>query len=235
MRSEAEPRHGPGAMASRIAASAVLACLAAALLCSTALGDADPASDILLGENVFYPYNPPVSSALQSRLNGVVAAAHKARLPLKVALIATPIDLGAIPSFYDKPAQYAAFLDQEISFGRRPPLLVVMPTGYGAAGLNRSATAAVGQLSKPAAASGDALAQAAVSAVSRIAAASGHPVGPSTTEPGGAGGGGSGSVLVPAIVLAAVCIILAGGIIAWRRRGPVAPSDRRVRSSDRRR
>jgi hypothetical protein len=55
--------------------------LAAALLTGVAiaparaLGDGDPASDVLLGENVFYPYTPPVSSALQKTLNAETAAA----------------------------------------------------------------------------------------------------------------------------------------------------------------
>ncbi|MBV8430459.1 MAG: hypothetical protein JO244_04815, partial [Solirubrobacterales bacterium] len=197
----------------RIATATVLAVVALLVACSHALADADPASDILLGENVFYPYNPPVSPALQARLNGVVAAAHRAKLPLKVALIASPVDLGAIPTFFDKPASYAAFLDQEISFGGKPPLLVVMPNGYGAAGLKPAVIAAVSHLPRPTGASGNALAQAAISAVPKLAAASGHALGEPTTGPSPASGNGSGALL-PLLILAGVCVLTAGGIIA---------------------
>ena len=108
-----------------------------------ALGDADPASDVLLGENVFYPYDPPVSSHLQAELNQETAGAHRSHFALKVALIDTPVDLGAIPSFFEKPKQYAAFLDQEISFAGRVPLLVVMRDG-------REVDRIVGALPRPA-------------------------------------------------------------------------------------
>jgi hypothetical protein len=110
----------------RALTAGLAALLAAALLCPLAVGDADPASDVLLGENVFYPYSPQVSARLQATLNAQVAAAHRGHLPIKVALIATPVDLGALPTFFGKPRQYAAFLDQEISFGGKVPLLVVM-------------------------------------------------------------------------------------------------------------
>ena len=30
-----------------------------------ALADGDPASDVLLGQSVFYPYSPPVAAGLQ--------------------------------------------------------------------------------------------------------------------------------------------------------------------------
>ena len=62
-----------------------------------------------------------------------------------MALIASPTDLGAIPSLFAKPQRYANFLDVEISFfGGKQPLLVVMPNGYGVQGLGPAATAAAG-------------------------------------------------------------------------------------------
>jgi hypothetical protein len=200
-------------------------------LCGGALGDADPASDILLGENVFYPYDPQVSAALQARLNAQVATAHRAHLPLKVALIASPVDLGAIPSFFGKPRQYAAFLEREISFSSRPPLLVVMPNGYGTAGLGATASAAVVAATKPATPTSNGLARAAISVVSEITAASSHRAG----SPGASGspGGGDGPLL-PIAVLGA-CIALAAGIIAWRRRSAPPDSVRRARAPARRR
>ena len=190
--------------------------LALLVPCSTALADADPASDILLVANVFYPYSPPVSSSLQATLNAELAAAHRARFPLKVAEIATSMDLGAIPVLYDKPRQYAAFLDQEISFGTKVPLLVVMPDGYGSASLTPAAAATVASLPEPSARTGNALTQAAILAVRKLADASGHPLG----RPGAASSANttSGSVAVPLTIMLAVCAALAAGILAVRRR-----------------
>ena len=96
-----------------------------------ALGDADPASDVLLGQNAFYPYQPPVSPSLERSMETVLGAAARAGLPLKVAVIGTREDLGAVPEFFGHPQQYAQFLDKEIAFNDRPPLLVVMPAGFG--------------------------------------------------------------------------------------------------------
>ena len=71
-------------------------------------------------------------------------------LPLKVAIIHSPADLGAIPSIFGKPQGYANFLDREISFNGPVPLLVVMPDGYGVAGLHAGVAGAVRRLRLPA-------------------------------------------------------------------------------------
>jgi hypothetical protein len=61
----------------------VLVCLFALLLLPTvASADGDPASDVLLGENVFFPYAPPTSPALTKALNSETAAAKQAGFPL---------------------------------------------------------------------------------------------------------------------------------------------------------
>jgi hypothetical protein len=50
---------------------------------------------------------------------------------VKVAVIATKEDLGAVPSLFNQPEQYAKFLGTEISFFYSGVLLVVMPAGFG--------------------------------------------------------------------------------------------------------
>ena len=122
-------------MSTRALLSLLAAVVVALSLAPAALADGDPASDVLLGENVFYPYSPQVSPSLQKTLNAETAAAKKAGFPLKVALIAAPVDLGVIPDLFGKPQKYADFLDQEISFQGKQPLLVVMKAGYGAQGV----------------------------------------------------------------------------------------------------
>jgi len=112
-----------------MAAAAIVATI---LVPAPALADGDPASDVLLGESVFYPYGPPVALGLQETLNAETEAARRTHFPIKVALIDTPADLGAIPTLFGKPQQYAALLHQEIGlFGITQLLLVVMPNGYG--------------------------------------------------------------------------------------------------------
>ena len=87
---------------------AVLALSAALLLgfAGSTLADGDPASDVLLGKNVFLPYPPP-SRQGAAALEAQVAAVYAKRERIKVALIATRTDLGAIPSLFGEPAQYA--------------------------------------------------------------------------------------------------------------------------------
>lgn len=200
---------------------AAVACLAVP---SAASADGDPASDVLLGTSVFYPYSPAVPGSLQSRLNAETAAAARAHFPIKVALIASPTDLGVIPGLFGKPQQYADFLDQEISFQHKQLLLVVMPDGYGVQGLPPAATRAAPGLTKPTGTQTAALAAAAVTAVGRLAAAAGHPVtGASTPAAGGTGGGSSP---LPVVIVAVAAVLLAGGVLGLRRRRARASASR---------
>ncbi len=202
-----------------VLAATALTALSAALAPAPAHADGDPASDVLLGEDVFYPYSPQVTASIQHTLNAETAAARKAHAPIKVALIASPVDLGVIPSLFDKPQQYADFLDQEISFQTKQPLLVVMPSGYGVRGLPAKAVSAVAALPKPAGKQSDDLAHAAVVAVAKLAAAQGHPITGVPGVPGGASsGGGSGSTILIILIAAAFLTATALGVLTLRRR-----------------
>ena len=194
-----------------------LAIAATMLVSPPALADGDPASDILIGENVFYPFSPAVSPGLQRTLNSETAAAHTVHFPIKVALIASPADLGSIPSLFGKPQQYAAFLDQEISFlNIRQLLLVVMPNGYGSQGLNQAAAKAVASLRPPAGFRSNDLAQAAIVAVPTLAAAAGHPIA------GVSGGGGAdernGTPVVGVGALVFAAVIASAALLGFRHR-----------------
>jgi len=222
MGSRRRPRIAAAIFAVALAALAVTLAFAGPVL-----ADGDPASDVLLGENVFYPYSPPVSAANQKILNAATAAAARAGFPIKVALIASPVDLGVIPDLFGKPQDYAKFLDQEISFRTKQPLLVVMKDGFGVEGLSPSATALVATLPKPTSGAGDALAAAALTAVTKLAAASGHPIvgsGAGSGAGGSSSGGGSSTTIV--IVLAAAAALAAAALatITIRRRRAGAPS-----------
>ena len=193
---------------------ALLLTAAALMLPSLAAADGDPASDTLLGENVFYPYSPPVAQAVKLQLDRQAAAAKRAGFPIKVALIAGPTDLGAIPSLFGKPQAYAKFLDQEISFRGAQPLLVVMPAGYGVQGVTGPARLAVNALPKPAGKTSTDLARAAQTAVAKLVSASGHSV----KSTGGGGGSGSGGTIVLLIVLVLAAIAVSTALIVLRVR-----------------
>lgn len=211
-----DPRSSLVTLARRLMGVFAACLLAVALAPAPAGADGDPASDILLGANVFYPYAPPVSARLQRALNAETAAAARAHFPLKVALIASPADLGVISSLFGRPQAYAKYLDQEISFQGKPQLLVVMAAGYGVQGLSHAATAAAATLTDPAGSQSNDLARAAIAAVTKLAAAAGHPIGRVRDAPATDTANGSRTLI--AAILALAAIATAAALIAIRRR-----------------
>jgi hypothetical protein len=205
-----------------VIAALLVAALALTATAAPALADGDPASDVLLGESVFYPYTPAVTPAVQKALNAETAAATRAGFPIKVALIASPVDLGVIPNLFGQPQRYANFLDEEISFQGRVPLLVVMWDGFGVQGLDSDATAAAATLTKPAGRQSTALALAATAAVAKLAAAAGHPLKPvariATRPAGASSGNSSSSTVIVLIVLIVAAVSTAGALVMVRRR-----------------
>ncbi len=138
-------------MRSRLATGlAVVLALLLVLPPIAALADGDPASDVLLGENVFYPYQPATSKSLMASLNTAAAAAAKAHFPIKVALIA----VSDRPRGHPAAVRQAAGVRQVPRLGdqlpSKQPLLVVMKDGYGVEGLPAAATAAAAKLALPA-------------------------------------------------------------------------------------
>jgi hypothetical protein len=167
----------------------LLAAVALLLVPAAARADGDPASDILLVQDVFVTYTVQVPTADKSQLEALVAAAKRAKVPLKVAVIATPADLGAVPSLFGKPKVYAEFLGREIYNIYPGRLLVVMPDGYGvssAGAIVKREQRAVEALQKPGS-DGAALATAAQQAIRRIATLHGKrlPAAPAPPSSGG--------------------------------------------------
>jgi hypothetical protein len=169
---------------------------------------------VLLVQNVFYPYAPAVSQPMRAALQQAVARARAARLPIKVALIATRLDLGAVPALYGTPQRYASFLEQEITYNETPWLIVVMPQGLGFAGVPRASSPS-SHTTVPAGANG--LAAAAIRAIVAIAARAGHAIAAPQVQSGGGTGGGIGL----AVGGGAALVIVGAGvvtIVARRRR-----------------
>ncbi|MDX6681827.1 MAG: hypothetical protein QOG94_1866 [Solirubrobacteraceae bacterium] len=152
----------------------VIAIFAAVVLAfpAPAAADGDPASDVLMQQDVFFPYSSPTPDGVARALLALAGRTRRARWPIKVAIIAAPADLGAVGSLFTNPQQYADLLAGEIRASR---LLVVTPQGFGGRQLGDRVNSALAGLG-PVAADGEALARQALTAVSRLAKEDGHGV-----------------------------------------------------------
>jgi hypothetical protein len=181
-----------------------------------AIADVDPASDVLLLQNVFLPYQPKVCSQLKDQLRSVTAKSKSAGYSLKVAVIGSRQDLGGAPQFFGKPQEYAKFLGQELGVygpdvGRNlasTALLVVMPQGFGTYQVAQAGAAAVKGISVDPKSDANGLARAAILAVPKVATATGHPIPAVKTASGCSKGGTSFLVYVAPVIL-----LLAGGLL----------------------
>lgn len=195
-------------VARRASLAALLAAAAALLFTPAALGDADPASDVLYTQKVFYSFDQLPTNAAQARLNETVARATKAGFPIRVALIAKAPDLGGVTALWGKPRQYARFLGLELGFVYQGSLLVVMPAGLGYSVNGKSSAPADATLRGVRLGSGnDSQADAAVEAVAKLSAAAGHPiVVPAKAADSGSGGSWRNRliILLAGLVLAQV-------------------------------
>jgi hypothetical protein len=197
----------------RALATAVL--LAALAVPPAARADGDPASDVLLLQDSYTPYQPVVPKPVSDALNSTLKQLRKSGYPLKVAIIASTTDLGTVPQFLGKPQPYAGFLQSEIAFNKPKPLLVVMQDGYGTAAIKPDIASAVTKVPKPKSNSADDLGRAAIDGAVAIGKAAGHPV-PKPVLPASASSGGGGTS--PAIIFGVpVLLLLIGGLLATLR------------------
>jgi len=218
-RRRAAPRPGarPGGILRALAALALLAALAAA---PAARADGDPASDYLIVQSTFLSnVDGHVAPAQASRLITMLAEARKDGFGLKVAVIVTPYDLGAVPILFDRPKTYATFLGEEDYYYWKDELLVVMPNGYGiykSSHLPAADKALIAKLPFVHTSDGTALVIAAERAVRALAARRGISLGTVSVKPA-ASSTGEERLEIGAVVLIAVAI---GGALrfALRRR-----------------
>jgi hypothetical protein len=105
--------------------------LSALLAPAAARANGDPASDVLLTDQVFLPYEAPISKQAADQLRATVAEANKRGFKIRVAVIAFTGDLGTAVSLWRHPQPYSKFLWSEIAFVYSNRLLVVMPSGFG--------------------------------------------------------------------------------------------------------
>jgi hypothetical protein len=170
----------------------VLAAAACALAVPAARADGDPASDVLLTQDVYIPYYVKLPKASTDELSRVAKQAQARGYRIRVALIGNKFDLGSVGVFWEKPAQYAKFLGQELSVTGlyKDRVLTVMPSGYG---ISRNGETlpdeqrVLDALPSPDARKED-IATAALSAVQKLAAAQGVQLSVVKPEPASSGG-----------------------------------------------
>ena len=213
---------------------------AATTLAPAALADGDPGSDVLVYQPLFFEPDAGVPVPAQVQLGDLLERLSKTSFPVRVALISSPEDLGAISAAWQKPREYAPFLGYELSVAYTGRLLVVMPGGYGFYWVGHPSSAgyaALAALPTPGS-GGKNLADAALSAI-RALAATAHftlPSKGSATPTGGSGNaksaapttapiliGGpppaSGSTRVIAfVVLIGLAALIVGFRVAYARR-----------------
>lgn len=110
---------------------AALVVVAASVAASSARADGDPASDYLLTQKVFFPFDVKVPKAKEQELLALVDEANRKGFTIRVAVIGSAYDLGSITGLWGKPQTYARFLSAELTYVYKHRLLIVMPSGYG--------------------------------------------------------------------------------------------------------
>ena len=192
----------------------VLAALLTVALPATARANGDPASDVLITDRIFLPYQAPSADQV-TKLRGVIDRARSAGQPIRVAIIHSPRDLGAVSNLFGHPREYAELLRTELinpvepgARGNREALLVVMAAGFGTGNVPPEVDRKLRGIELPADADPDELVAAAGYGVQELARAAGNPI-PATfdkPDPGGAGG-----ALLPILItvgFAALCAVL---------------------------
>ncbi len=201
-------------------AAGALAVVVALTLCSTALADGDPASDYLLSEATFLsPYDGHIPASEGRKLEAMLASAKEKGFPLKLAVIVTRYDLGAVPILFRRPQTYAKFLAQEDYYYWKDELLVVMPNGYGLykakGGVPKGDKAALAALPRFDTNNGPALAAAAERAVTALAARRGLQLSTSGSSSGSSAWVERSEIAGGALAL---CGLGAAAAYLWRRR-----------------
>ena len=204
--------------------------LIGAVVAPVAQADGDPGSDVLVYQDLFVGSTAGLSIPQQAQLGDLLKAAERSKFPIRVAIIGSPADLGAVTALWRKPQAYARFLGLELAQGYRQRLLVVMPNGLGFNWPGHSSGQAYQTLAGIRIENGaDGLASAAAAGVRKLAAADGVKLAPATTSPqSGPAPSSSGSASTPpgrsvdsvvgtiAVILAALAA--AGFVIRWALR-----------------
>jgi len=170
---------------------------------AAARANGDPASDFLLSQDVFFPFENKLSAGVKQDLVAAAERANSAGYPVRVAILNTRSDLGLVPQMFGRPQPYAEFLGSEIGFVFQGHLLVAMPKGLGLSYKGGKPDPDRGVVARIRVPDGpDGTGTAAVRAVPRLAARAGRT-----------GGGGGAGVSVEVIAAVVATLLMIGGIL----------------------
>jgi hypothetical protein len=197
----------------------VLACALVALAAAkvpTALGDGDPASDVLASQPLFAPADGGFAQGDLGRLTGLLASAQRQGVPIRVALIAGAADLGSVSELWRSPQSYARFLGQELSEVYRGTVVVVMPNGVGISAPPKTGSTQTAVVRR------SSLISQAIVTVHALAALSGHRlrVPPAAARPSASSGLGSVDLGSWLALVAGAALIAAAWAASLRARPP---------------
>ena len=215
--------------------------LIGAVAAPLAQADGDPGSDVLVYQDLFVGSTAGLSIPQQAQLGGLLKAAERSKFPIRVAIIGSRTDLGAVTALWRKPQAYARFLGLELSQGYKQRLLVVMPNGLGFNWPGHSSAPAYQTLAGIRVGNGaNGLASAAAAGVGKLAAADGVKLAPVATSsqsgPAPTDGGSSPAPpgrSVDSVVgtIAVILLALAAGVFAirWALRRRAGRAERQPR------
>jgi len=109
----------------------LVAVVVALLAAAGAQANGDPASDVLITQQVFVGPEVPLTASTADELHETIADANERGFRIRVALIAFTGDLGTAVSLWRHPQDYARFLGSELAFVYTNRLLIAMPSGFG--------------------------------------------------------------------------------------------------------
>jgi len=199
----------------RLGIALLLAAVAAGLCAAGARANGDPASDVLPFTTVFLSIKNPNTSPAGRALLAETKATAKKKLPIRVAVISQPSDLGLIQSLWQKPQSYAEFLGKELfQFAHYTgTTLIAMPNGYGVYGPDAAkGRPALARLPKPNTNDLERLGEDAALAVRKVAAANGYVL-PVPSE----GGSGTFGWVIILAALGGAAVVAGTLFVALRR------------------
>ena len=206
-------------MKTRLLACMLALALACGVAAATARADGDPASDYLIEQKVFFPYDAKIPQSAQRRLLAAVQSANAQGFRIRVALIASDYDLGAVTALWKQPRRYARFLGVELGYYYKGRLLIVMPNGFGFNYPKHSTTAEYALLSKiPVRPDASGLMTAGETAVERLAAAAGVKVAAPANVTTPAQRNTHDREVILAVVIIALAVAVAARFLLRRRR-----------------
>lgn len=107
------------------------AVLVASLHTPAALGHGDPVTEYLPTHQVFVPFDLKAPQPETEQLVALVDEANRAGFTIRVAIVWSHYDLGAVPELWHMPRRFARYVGADIRAAYKSRLLIVFSDGFG--------------------------------------------------------------------------------------------------------